>query len=143
MTDLMHARRELAAGRLAFVLVRAGRVLATGTQPGVAELLAAFDQLGPTARGSSLADKIVGHAVAVLALRAGVVAVTTPRASRTAVDLLAAHAVALEADEVVPQVLNHRGDGPCPLERLACEAGDPEQAVAKLRDFLAAQRAPA
>jgi hypothetical protein len=141
MTDLAQARTLLETNRLAFALVRESRVLATGTRPGVGELLAAVDQLGGECRGASLADKVVGHAVAVVVLQAGITGVATPLASRTAADLLEAHGVELMPTTVIPQILNRRGDGPCPLERLTRSAASPQEALAKLREFLATRAA--
>ena len=68
MNDLSQARQLLDSAKLAFVLVKDGQVIASGDDYGVRELLAAVDRLGPLARGASLADKIVGKAVAPKAI---------------------------------------------------------------------------
>jgi len=43
--------------------------------------------------------------------------------------------VALEYEQLVPAILNEKGDGPCPLERLVAAIEDPEEAVRVLRSF--------
>lgn len=137
MTDLVQARRLLEAENLAFALVRHGSVIANGSKNGVDELLAAVDELGAHARGASLADKVVGKAVALIVVYAGICAVDTPLASQAAAQVLKSRQIALHATSVVSQILNRRGDAPCPLEQLTQPFDEPSAAIAKLREFIA------
>jgi hypothetical protein len=141
MNDLLQARQVLDADQLAFVLVREGKVIATGEDYGVRELLAAVDRLGSIARGASLADKIVGQAVALIVVHAGISAVHTRVASESAVKLLQRHDVPLSAASIVPRILNRRGDGPCPMEKATLPFEDVGPGLAALRAFIAARRA--
>jgi nucleotide-binding universal stress UspA family protein len=127
-------------GKLAFALVRDGRVLATGTQNGIVELLAATDRLGAEASGASLADKVVGKAVALIAVRSGLREIETPLASEPAIRLLRSRGIAITAVSVVPNIMNRAGDGLCPLEQLTSPFDEPEPALAKLREFFEAKR---
>ena len=127
--------------KLAFVLVRDGKVLATGDDYGVRELLATAARFGPGTRGASLADKVVGKAVALIVVHAGICAVDTRVASEPAVKLLKTHGVPLRAASVVPQILNRRGDGPCPMERVTTLFDEVEPGLQALREFIAARRA--
>lgn len=142
MTDLDLAKQKLAADSSAFVLVKDGAVLRTGTRAGIGELLSAMDELGDAAAGASLADKIVGKAVAMVARLAKLRAVYTPLASQAARDALAVESIPFEYSRLVPLILNQKNDGPCPMERLTLPYDDPRLAVAALRDFVQA-RAPA
>lgn len=142
MSDLQVAKKKLVEDSLAFVIAKDGAILRTGTHAGIGELLVAVDDLGEAARGASLADKIVGKAVAMVARTAGVRAVYTPLASQAARDALAVDSVAFEYERLVPLILNQQNDGPCPMERLTLPFDDPRRAVAALRDFVKA-RAPA
>ncbi len=141
MNDLVQARQRLDTDQLAFVLVREGKVIATGDDYGVRELLAAVDRLGPLARGACLADKIVGKAVALIVVHAGISAVDTGVASESAVKLLQRHGVPLHTTSVVPQILNRRGDGPCPMEKATMPIEDVALGLETLRAFIAARRA--
>lgn len=125
---------------MAFVLVRDGRVLASGTREGVSELLDAVGTAGDAARGASLADKIVGKAVAMVAVHAGVVSVYTPLGSEAAARALAERGIAFEAERLVPLIRNKRNDGPCPMERLSLPLDEPAAVVAALREFVAQKR---
>jgi hypothetical protein len=136
--DRALARQRLDAENRAFVLVRAGQVLAAGDDYGVRELLAASDRLGDALRGACLADKVIGNAVALIVVHAGIRAVDTRVASAPAVRLLAAHGVPCRAERTVPQILNRRGDGPCPMEKATLpHAANPAAGLQALRDFIA------
>ncbi len=135
MTDLQLAKQKLNGDSLAFVIIKDGALLRTGTRDGIGELLEAIDALGEQARGAALADKIVGKAVAMVARTARIRAVFSPLMSQAACDALARAQIAFEYDRLVPLILNKRNDGPCPMERLTLPLDDPDAAVNALREF--------
>jgi hypothetical protein len=98
--------------------------------------MAAVRALGDQARDACLADKIIGKAAAMVAILAGIRAAYTPLVSQAAYDTLARYHISLEYDRLVPLILNGRGDGPCPMERVTLPIDDPEQAVAALAAFV-------
>jgi hypothetical protein len=137
--DLQLAKEELNSDSLAFVIVKDGVILNSGTRDGVGELIETLDGLGESAFHASLADRIVGKAVAMVARRARLSGVYSPLMSQTACDELAADHITFEHDQLVPLILNKRNDGPCPMERLTLPISDPEEAVDALRDFVRAR----
>ena len=139
MTDLELAKQKLHSDVRAFVIVKAGVVLRTGTRDGIGELIEAIDALGEQARGAALADKIVGKAVAMVARTAHMCAVYSPLMSQAACDALTRDQIAFEYDRLVPLILNKRSDGPCPMERLTLPIDEPRAAVSALRDFVRAR----
>ena len=143
MNDLALAQATFHASPLAFVLVKNGAVLRTGTRDGIGELIEAVDALGEAAWGASLADKIVGKAVAMVARAARLRAVYSPLASQAAVDTLSIEHIPLQYDRLVPLILNKRNDGPCPMEKLTQPIPDPVEAVSALREFVRARKQPA
>jgi hypothetical protein len=142
MTDLLQARQILQAEKLGFALVRDGHEIARGSASSTHELLAAVDRLGEQARGSSLADKVVGKAVALIAAHAGIVEVYAGLMSQSAVPVLDAHQISWRADIMVPGIMNRRNDDLCPLEQLSQSFDEPAAAVAALRKFFAAGHTP-
>ncbi len=141
MNDLELAKQIFQAEGAAFVLVKNSRVLAQGTRDGIGELLATVDALGAETRGASLADKIVGKAVAMVAAYADLRAVYSPLASEAAKRVLVPRQIELTAEHCVPLILNKRGDGPCPMERLTLPLEEPQAAVEALKAFVAARAA--
>ncbi len=142
MTDVELARQALQRDALAFALVKDGVILRTGKREGIGELLQAVDALGDGVRGASLADKIVGKAVAMVARAAALRAVHATLASEAARAALAQDRIPLTYEHLVPLILNQHNDGPCPMERLTLPLADPLQAVAALREFVRTRRPP-
>ena len=134
-SDLDHAKRVLAEEKLAFVIVKNRNVIAKSTERGVAPFFSAVASFTNLA-GASLADKVVGKAVAFLSVHAGIVAVYTPLASEPAVTVLREHGISVETETVVPMILNRNKDGQCPIEQLIGECGTSREAYALLREKL-------
>ena len=139
MTDLQLAKQKLHSDSLAFVIVKAGAVLRTGTRDGIGELIEAIDALGEQTHGAALADKIAGKAVAMVARLAQMCALYSPLMSQAACDALTRDHIAFEYDRLVPLILNKRSDGPCPMERLTLPIDEPRAAVSALHDFVRAR----
>jgi iron complex outermembrane receptor protein len=135
MNNLEYARQIFHSGDYAFVLVKDMQVLASGAGDGIGELLEAIVQHGEAARGATLADKIVGKAVAMVAVYSGLAEVYTPLASEPALWMLQEHGIALAAEHLAPLIRNKRNDGPCPMEQLTLPLSDPAEAFAALREF--------
>ncbi len=128
--------------RYAFVLVKENQIIATGTREGVGELLDTLMAMPDAVRGASLADKIVGKAVAMLAVYAGIAEIYTPLGSRAAAEVLAKYRIPFHAQRTVPLIKNKRNDGACPMERLTIPVTEPEVAVAALKTFIAQHHTP-
>jgi hypothetical protein len=139
MNDMQIAKQKLTNDSLAFVLVKDGAIIKTGTRDGIGELIEAIDMLGEQASHASLADKIVGKAVAMVARHAQLSAVFSPLMSQAACDALAVDHITFEYGQLVPLILNKRNDGPCPMERLTLPIQNAKDAVDALRDFVRAR----
>jgi hypothetical protein len=129
-TDLEHAKKILIEGELAFVIVKDKKVITQSTEKGVAPFFFAVDS---DLKGASVADKIVGKAVAFLSVYAGISAVYTPLASQSAVSLLRDREIYIKARKVVPMILNRHKDGQCPIELLVSECRTPHEAYVLLK----------
>lgn len=134
--DLEQAKRLLKELSLAFAVVKDGDVIGTSVGRGVVDLLALVDGRGPALAGASLADKLVGKAVAAMVCHTGIRAVYTPVLSLPAREMLQRHNVPLEYDELVPMILSRDGKVRGPLEQLLLEIHDPAEVVDALREFL-------
>lgn len=131
-TDLEYARKELQEKGLAFVIVKDEKVLAESDEKGVAPFFRAVDSL--RAKGVSVADKIVGKAVAFLCVYAEVASVYTPVVSEPAAGVLRENGVHLEADTTVSMILNKNKDDQCPVEQMIFTCATPEEAYTILRE---------
>ena len=131
MADADYAKGELLKGK-AFVVVKDGTIVAESNEKGVFPLFSAVTELD--LENASLADKIVGKAVAFLCVYAGIVSVYAVVASESAVGVLDDNAVGIEAETVVPVIVNRTGDGQCPIEKLVDACRTPHEAYTVLKE---------
>ncbi len=132
-TDLEHAKREFKKRGSAFVIVKDEKVVAESEEKGVAPFFFAVSKWCGQLKGASLADKIVGKAIALLSAYGGIISVYTPLASDQAVRVLEEYSIQLEAEKVIPMILNRRKDDQCPIERLVFDSHTPEEAYSRLK----------
>ncbi|MGM9636033.1 MAG: DUF1893 domain-containing protein, partial [Candidatus Avispirillum sp.] len=85
-------------------------------------------------KGASVADKIVGRAVAMLLVYGGAAEVYASVISRGALDYLQEHGIGVTYTNTCIAVSNRRGDGICPMERAVAPVKDPEEAFRVLRE---------
>lgn len=132
--DLELATSLLRERQASFVLVAQGQVLEVGAGHGVLPLLRAVDRIGPAAlAGAALADKMVGRAVALVAVHVRLAAVHGEFMSRAAVETLQRAGIPFTLGIEIPAVLNRSGSHLCPFEELVAEAPSPAEAVERLR----------
>jgi hypothetical protein len=128
-TDIDYAKKELLKGK-AFVVVKSGKVIAESDEKGVFPLFSAVTKLN--LENASLADKIVGKAVAFLSVYSGIASVYAVVASESAVGVLTNYSIGIEAETVVPMIMNRTGDDQCPIEKLV-DCCTPEKAYTVLK----------
>jgi hypothetical protein len=133
MQDLETARRRLHEKRLTLSIVKGGEIVFEAGSRGISGLLGAIEDLGDNLRGASVADKVVGKAVALLCIYAGVEAVYASILSGRARALLEENSILVEFDTLVQSVLDADKIAACPFEELAAEIADPEEAYRRLK----------
>ena len=82
--------------------------------------------------GCDLYDKVVGRAVAMLAVYGGAASVHAVMMSDTAEEVLKTHGIFYEYLEKTPFIKNRDGSGMCPMEKISQECKSPEEAYDKL-----------
>lgn len=132
-TDLEYAKKEFEKRGSAFIIAKDRKILAESTKRGVAPFFFAVNGLHDQLEGTSLADKIVGKAVALLSAYSGIVSVYTPLVSIPAVGVLDEHHIRTEADRTVEMILNQNRTDQCPIEKLVLQCSSPEEAYAVLK----------
>lgn len=137
LKDLRIAKKRLEEKRLTLCIVRDKRIIFESASRGISGFLEATEELGKRLEGASAADRIVGKAVALLCLNAGIRAVYAPIISGRAKELLERNGVQAVWDEIVENILSSCGPAVCPFERLAEEISDPSDAYKKLKGLLA------
>jgi hypothetical protein len=132
LKDLAVAIERLRRDSSSLVIVKDDKVLFEGYGRGVEELLKAIELLGEDMRGSSLADRVVGKACALLCSYSRVKAVYAKTISEPAIKVLERDGIPITFEERVKNILNPSKTMICPFERLVTDLDDPMEAYSKL-----------
>jgi hypothetical protein len=131
--DLRLAKQRLKRRELSLVIVKDGRILFEDSSPGIAGLIRAIEELKDLLRGSALADRVVGRAVALLCAHSRISSLFALLLGQNALEVLRKHNIAYEYKKLVPGILDASKSGLCPLEQLCLRIDDPLEAYERLR----------
>jgi hypothetical protein len=136
MTDLDIAKTELYRNNLTLAIVKNGAVVYSTKSHRISGFLEAIEKCGPDLQGASMADLVVGKAVALLCVYAGIREVFAGVLSRKAMAVLKQNNVVFSWNEVVDNVLDTNKSETCPFEKAAKEISDPQKAYPKFKALL-------
>ena len=139
MVDLEKAVKLLKEGCYTCVLVKGGEVFYSvekGIKP-----LTEFIESGKSFAGFCAADKIAGRAAAFLYAVMGVAGVYAEVLSEGAADVLKAHNIKYGFEIMTKNIINRRGDGPCPMESAVQNINDKHAAYNAVKAKMAEVRA--
>lgn len=133
MQDLEIAKKRLSEKSLVLSIVKRGGIILETASNGISGFLGAIGKFGNRLEGSSVADKIVGKAIALLCVYAKVEAVYAKILSKEAEKVFEKYKIYHEWDVMVENILNVSKVEKCPFEKLAAEISDPKDAYKKLK----------
>jgi hypothetical protein len=128
MTDLEIAKSELYDENLTLAIVKDGALLYSTKSHRISGFLDAIENCGENMTGASVADRVVGKAVALLCVYAKVEEVYAVVLSRKAMAVLKKNKIMHRCGELVENVLAADKTGMCPFEKAAAAISDPEKA---------------
>ncbi len=136
--DLKKAVEILESEGRALVLARDGAVLFKDDRRGIGPMYDIATKERESARGSSLADKVIGKAAAMLAVDAGIENLYAAVLSEEAELVLSEASIYCEFGKMVPFIQNREKTGKCPMERIAGDLGyeEVDTLKARLKEFL-------
>lgn len=76
----------------------------------------------------TIIDKIIGKGAMCLAVKCKAKKVITPIISKKALDIANMYNVEVEYNEIVPEIINRTGTGPCPIENAVSSINNIEEA---------------
>ncbi|MEM1606862.1 MAG: DUF1893 domain-containing protein [Candidatus Bathyarchaeia archaeon] len=130
------AKRELKKKNLALVIVKDGSVIYKSSLKGLLGLIEAIDSLGDLIFSSSVADKIVGRAAALLLAYFHAKEVYADILSVRGFNTLMKYDVRVEYDKLVPEIMDRCGHDICPFERLSLTIESPSEAYVKIKKYV-------
>lgn len=117
MSDLENAKIALNGHTIA--LCKGDKIL-TSDKKGVTPMVEFIDS-GINLKGYSVADLIVGKAVAMLYVKAGIVAVYAKTISKSAIQVLKNNNISFCYDILTDKIINRKGDDICPMEKVVLD----------------------
>ncbi len=136
MSDLDRARTALDGHTI--VLCRNSE-LTISDKRGISAMMDWISE-GRDMRGSSVADVIVGKAVAMLFIISGIAAVHARTLSRAGLNILRNHGIEPTYETLTENIQNREGTDICPMEKTVLNINDPSYGYAALLKTLNALR---
>jgi hypothetical protein len=133
MNDLKTAKTLLDQKRLTLVIVKNCEVLYETQVHRISGFLEAIEQRGKNLSNASVADKVVGKAVALLCVYAGIKAVYAETLSVVGKVMLEKNEISCEWAKLIDVILDDRKQDICPFEKEAANVNDPKEAYARFR----------
>jgi formylmethanofuran dehydrogenase subunit E len=133
LLDLETAKKRLDEKSLTLSIVKNCKIIFETASHGVSGFLEAIETVGDQLEEASIADRIVGKAIAFLCVYAKVKAVYTVILSKEAKAVFEKNMMYHEWDSLVENILNINKTGICPFEKLAKEISNPNSAYRKLK----------
>ena len=132
MDSLQEAKRRLEKPGIGFVLV-SGEYVFESEERGIAPPMYCLSNARDKMLGATVADKVIGRAVALLLILGGVKLVHAKTISQHAMVAFAKSNVSVTFDEMVPYIVNRKGDGMCPMEEAVLDIDDGQEAFLVLQ----------
>ncbi|MGB9756677.1 MAG: DUF1893 domain-containing protein, partial [Candidatus Bathyarchaeales archaeon] len=127
--DLILAKKRLLKEKiLTLAIAKNGKIIFETSSHGISGFLEAVEKLGDMLNGASVADKVVGKAIALLCVYKSVKMVYAVTLSREAKAFFEEHEVYHEWEKLVENILDFKKVGVCPFEKLATEISNPNEA---------------
>jgi hypothetical protein len=130
--DLELAKQKLTSQNLSLVIVKNRKVVFETKKPGVTGFLNAIETVNRDLVGSSVADKIVGVAVALLCTHSGVSSVFAKTISGGGLKVLLDNNIEFQFEKKVSNILNRTKTAVCPFEKTAISSANQKEAYSKL-----------
>jgi len=138
MKDLEIARNRLKDKNLSLVIVKDRKIVFETNSPGLTGFLQAINLCDKKLAASSVADKIMGRAAALLSVYSRFSAVFAVTISKEGIKVLRDNNIPCQFENYVPNVLNFKWDAMCPFEKLTLTITSPNEAYQKLKSIIKA-----
>jgi len=122
---------------LSLLILKGGRTIHSSREGGMLPLLEAIDQLGlGTLAGSTVVDRIVGKAAALLISYFKAKEIYTKLLSRRAIEILEKQGIAYAAERVVNTIRNKDDTDICPFKKMVLTIDNLEEGYKKIKNEL-------
>ena len=128
MKDLDVAKKRLYTENLTLVIVKDSKILFETNSPNISGFLTAIDELNMSLGNASVADRVVGKAVALLFVYSKISHAYAEFLSQKAKIVLQRNGIFFEYKTIIKNVLDSTQKDICPFEKVALGITQPEEA---------------
>ncbi len=118
------------------IIYQGDRVIFTSEYKGVRPMLEYMKAFGPSEEPLMVVDRIMGRGAVMLAVLINATTIKTPVISETALELAKVHGLTVEADKIVPYIINREGNGRCPIETSVLDIEDAEEGYEAIKEAI-------
>lgn len=136
MKDIELAKSLLDKKNQAIVIVKEGRVIFSSDGKGIKPIYTALNEFKDELRGSSIADKVVGKAAAMICAYADIKELDTKLISENAISVLENTSIIYNYEKSVPYIKNRDQSGMCPVETLSLKVNNIDELLIGISNFL-------
>ena len=134
--DIELAKSRLSSQNFSLVIVKNGKVIFETKKQGITGFLEAIEKIDKDLISSSIADKIVGVAAAMLCVYARISSIFAITISDYGIKILEKNNINYEFSKKVTKILNKTKTDVFPFEKLAIKSKNPENAYKNLKSFV-------
>ncbi len=136
MKDIEIAKNLLTKEDLTLVIVKNGEVIYMSNKKGISPLFWAVKDVKESLKDSSVADKVIGKAAAMLCSYAGINELHTNVVSEKAIEILNRTKIMYQYENLCSFIKNRDNTGICPVEALALNTESIEELLTGIQKFL-------
>ena len=132
MQDLEKAKKKLNKNNLSLVIIKQSDLIFETSSQGIKSFLETIERFKTKLEGASVADKVVGKAIALLCVNTKIKEIYAKTFSEQGEEIFKKYSIKYEYDYLVKKILNRNGTDMCPFEKLVLDISDPDEAFVKL-----------
>lgn len=135
MNDIDLAKKLLEEG-FNLAIVKNGKAIYTSNERGIKPIYTAVCQMKEELKDSSIADKVIGKAAAILCKDTNIKEIYTKFTSKGAIEVLKQENIKFTYEKSCDYIVNRDKTDMCPMEKLACTTEDKNILLQKIKEFL-------
>jgi len=136
MKDIDLAKELLEKEQLALAIVKEGKLIFSSRDRGIKPMYTAVNEVKDELKGSSVADRVIGKAAAMLCEYACIKELYTKLISENAINVLEKTSIQVNYDEMTPYIKNRDKTGMCPVESLSQKVNNVDDLLEGISSFL-------
>lgn len=138
-TELKKAKELLTTGGYSLVVLK-NSLETLSFDRGIRPLLDLYTNEPELLRDSTVADKVIGKAAALILAVAGIRELYARLISRPALEVLEKQGITVVYQTLTDNILNRDQSGLCPMEQLCADTDDPHTAIERITAFITAPK---